>query len=150
MSVERREEHAEEALKNIRVLDPAGPSDHSLLIGDIYDPELSLETHGLFDRVILDLPEPWKAIGNVKKVLRPGGILLAYVPTPLQVHTFSLALMESGHFHLIRTVESIVRDWEFGPQSIRPAHRIVGHTGFLTTCRFSPEKSPYIPWEAPF
>ncbi len=100
--------------------------------------------------MILDLPEPWKAIGNVRRILRPGGILLTYVPTPLQVHTLSLALQETGNFHLIRTVESIVRDWEFGPQSVRPAHRIIGHTGFITTCRFSPDPRPYIPWEAPF
>ncbi len=150
LSVERRAEHAEEAVRNIDILDPAGSSDHELRIGDMYDPELFSGDEILFDRVILDLPEPWKAIDNVRKVLRPGGILLTYVPTPLQVHTLSLALQETRHFHLIRTVESIVRDWEFGPQSVRPAHRIIGHTGFVTTCRFVSEPRPYIPWEAPF
>jgi tRNA (adenine57-N1/adenine58-N1)-methyltransferase len=150
VSVERREEHAVEALRNLGVLDPGGVSDHSLRIGDMYDPDLFAGDDGLFDRVILDLPEPWKAIGNVRRILRPGGILLTYVPTPLQVHTLSLALQETGNFHLIRTVESIVRDWEFGPQSVRPAHRIIGHTGFITTSRFSPDPRPYIPWEAPF
>lgn len=154
VSVERRPEHAEEAIKVIKSLDPAGLNDHNLVIGDMYesDPDgVALpKFFGTFDRVVLDLPEPWKAIANVMKSLRPGGILLTYVPTPLQVHTLSLALQETGHFHLIRTVESIVRDWEFGPQSVRPAHRIIGHTGFITTCRFSPEAKPYIPWEPPF
>lgn len=150
LSIERRAEHAEEAMRNIAILDPAGPPDHELRIGDMYDPDLFGSDERLYDRVILDLPEPWKAIDNVRKVLRPGGILLTYVPTPLQVHTLSLALQETRQFHLIRTVESIVRDWEFGPQSVRPAHRIVGHTGFVTTCRFVSEPSPYIPWEPPF
>lgn len=154
VSVERRPEHSEEAIKVIRNLDPAGLADHELVIGDMYQSDPAHEStpslSGKFDRVILDLPEPWKAIPNVMKVLRPGGILLTYVPTPIQVHTLSLALQDTGQFHLIRTVESIVRDWEFGPQSVRPAHRIVGHTGFITTARFSSEPRPYIPWEAPF
>jgi tRNA (adenine57-N1/adenine58-N1)-methyltransferase len=154
VSVERRPEHAEEAIKVIQSLDPSGLSDHRLVIADMYSPDPFFESTakeaGGFDRVILDLPEPWKAIDNVIRVLRPGGILLTYVPTPLQVHSLSLALQESGHFHLVRTVESIVRDWEYGPQSIRPAHRIIGHTGFITTCRFSPGRKPYIPFEAPF
>ena len=150
VSVGRREEHAVEAVRNVGILDPGGVMDHSLRIGDMYDPDLFAEGEPLCDRVILDLPEPWKAIGNVQKILRPGGILLTYVPTPLQVHTLSLALQETGHFHLVRTVESIVRDWEFGPQSVRPAHRIIGHTGFITTCRFSSDLRPSIPWEAPF
>lgn len=153
LSIERRPEHSEEALANLRTLDPGGVPDHSLMTGDMYDPEL-FSGEGLressFDRVILDLPEPWKALDNVKKVLRPGGILLTYVPTPLQVHTLSLSLQESGCFHLVRTVESIVRDWEFGAQSVRPAHRIIGHTGFVTTSRFSPSSLPYIPFEPPF
>ena len=150
VSVERREEHAVEAIRNVGILDPGGAPDHSLRIGDMYDPDLFGGDDELYDRVILDLPEPWKAIGNVRRILRPGGILLTYVPTPLQVHTLSLALQETGNFHLIRTVESIVRDWEYGPQSVRPAHRIIGHTGFITTCRFSPDPRPYIPWEPPF
>lgn len=157
VSVERRPEHSDEALKALRVLDPAGLPDHRLVIGDMYEDGLTAsismlarDPEGSFDRIILDLPEPWKALENVKRLLRPGGILLTYLPTPLQVHTLSLAMEESGHFHLIRTVESIVRDWEYGPQSIRPAHRIIGHTGFVTTARFSPEARKSIAWEVPF
>ena len=150
VSVERRSEHADEARANIRTLDPAGAADHTMVIGDMYESELLPGEAAGFDRIILDLPEPWKALDNVKRLLRPGGILLTYVPTPLQVHTLSLALQETKNFHLVRTVESIVRDWEFGPQSVRPAHRIIGHTGFITTARFSPEPLPYIPFEPPF
>jgi len=150
VSVERRSEHADEARANIRTLDPAGAADHAMVIGDMYESELLPGEVAGFDRIILDLPEPWKAVDNVKRLLRPGGILLTYVPTPLQVHTLSLALQETKNFHLVRTVESIVRDWEFGPQSVRPAHRIIGHTGFITTARFSPEQLPCIPFEPPF
>ncbi|MCE3242362.1 MAG: tRNA ((1)-)-methyltransferase [Deltaproteobacteria bacterium] len=33
------------------------------------------------DRVVLDLPEPWKVIDRAWNALRPGGILLSYLPT---------------------------------------------------------------------
>jgi tRNA (adenine57-N1/adenine58-N1)-methyltransferase len=36
------------------------------------------------DRVILDLPEPWRLVEPVFKTLRPGGIFLCYVPTIIQ------------------------------------------------------------------
>ena len=103
-----------------------------------------------FDRILLDLPEPWAALPHLPSVLRPGGLLLSWVPTPLQVHTLSLKLKDSGIFHLVQTVETIVRDWEFGPTSVRPAHRIIGHTGYLTVARKSARGLPYIPWEPPF
>ena len=37
------------------------------------------------DRVILDLPEPWRVVKPAVAALRPGGILLAYLPTIGQV-----------------------------------------------------------------
>jgi tRNA (adenine57-N1/adenine58-N1)-methyltransferase catalytic subunit len=35
----------------------------------------------VLDRVLLDLPEPWRAVKHVEAALRPGGILLSYLPT---------------------------------------------------------------------
>jgi tRNA (adenine57-N1/adenine58-N1)-methyltransferase len=151
VSVEKRPEHAEDALKNLRRLVPELMGSHELLIGGIEDPDLpSRLGPDLFDRILLDLPEPWGALPHLAEVLRPGGILLSWVPTPLQVHTFSQALKESGFFHMVQTVEAIVRDWETGPTSVRPAHRIVGHTGFLTVARKGGPGVRYIPWEPAF
>ena len=39
------------------------------------------------DRVVLDLPEPWRALGPAAEALRPGGILLSYLPSITQVAT---------------------------------------------------------------
>ncbi|MHB1285200.1 MAG: tRNA (adenine-N1)-methyltransferase [Leptospirales bacterium] len=151
VSVEKRPEHAEEAMKNLGRLVPEYLPAHKLLIGEIGDPEIPGRLGpDLFDRILLDLPEPWAAIPHLPSVLRPGGLLLSWVPTPLQVHTLSLKLKDSGIFHLVQTVETIVRDWEFGPTSVRPAHRIIGHTGYLTVARKSAQGLPYIPWEPPF
>jgi tRNA (adenine57-N1/adenine58-N1)-methyltransferase len=150
-SVEKREEHAVLAMENLERLAPELLSSHRLILGDIAGPDLpAILGPEPFDRVLLDLPEPWAALRTLPHILRPGGILLTWVPTPLQVHTLSLALKDSGRFHLVQTVETIVRDWEFGPTSVRPAHRIIGHTGYLTIARRGEHGRPYIPWEPPF
>ena len=33
------------------------------------------------------------------------------------------------------TLEVLHRTWHIEPRSVRPDHRMVGHTGFLTTAR---------------
>src|SRR3990170_4339205 len=37
--------------------------------------------HGPFDRVILDLPEPWQVVPHAEKAMALGGIILAYTPS---------------------------------------------------------------------
>ncbi len=151
VSVEKRPEHAEEAVKNLRQIVPGLLPFHELVIDEIGNPDLPARLGpDPFDRILLDLPEPWGALPHMASVLRPGGLLLSWVPTPLQVHTFSQALKGSGIFHMVQTIETIVRDWETGPTSVRPAHRIVGHTGFLTVARKGGPGVPYIPWEPAF
>ncbi|MDR7484234.1 MAG: tRNA (adenine-N1)-methyltransferase [Armatimonadota bacterium] len=94
------------------------------------------------DRVVLDLPEPWRVVPAAAGALRPGGILLAYVPTTIQVQQTVEALAGSGAFALIETVEALVRPWHVAAQSVRPAHRMVAHTGFLITGRRTAAGAP--------
>ncbi|MGH8995677.1 MAG: tRNA (adenine-N1)-methyltransferase, partial [Acidimicrobiales bacterium] len=86
------------------------------------------------DRVILDLPEPWAVVPHAAVALRPGGILLSYLPTINQTTQLRDALARSG-FGLAETVEILRRTWHVEPRSVRPDHRMVAHTGFLTTAR---------------
>lgn len=86
------------------------------------------------DRIVLDLPEPWQVVAHAEKALRPGGILLAYLPTINQVATFRAALRRSA-FGLEETSELMRRTWHVEERSVRPDHRMVAHTGFLTTAR---------------
>ena len=37
------------------------------------------------DRIVLDLPEPWRVVKHATHALRPGGILVSYLPTVGQV-----------------------------------------------------------------
>ena len=87
------------------------------------------------DRVILDLPEPWRVVPHAVQSLREGGIFLCYLPTILQVSTVVRALKESGNFIQIETSETLQRTWHVEDNSVRPDHRMVAHTGFITTAR---------------
>lgn len=86
------------------------------------------------DRVILDLPEPWAVVPHAAVALRPGGILLSYLPTINQTVQLRDALARNG-FGLAETIEILRRTWHVEPRSVRPDHRMVAHTGFLTTAR---------------
>jgi tRNA (adenine57-N1/adenine58-N1)-methyltransferase len=86
------------------------------------------------DRVMLDLPEPWRVVKHAVSALRPGGILLAYLPTILQVGRLREEIASSP-FGMAETVEVLQRGWHVEGQSIRPDHRMVAHTGFLTHAR---------------
>ena len=86
------------------------------------------------DRIVLDLPEPWRVVKHGEVALRPGGILVAYVPTVGQVAQLREELAGSS-FSMAQTVEVLQRTWHVEGQSVRPDHRMVGHTGFLTAAR---------------
>jgi len=86
------------------------------------------------DRVVLDLPEPWRAVKHVEAALHPGGILLAYLPTIGQVARLREELANAA-FGMAETLEVMHRGWHVDGQSVRPDHRMVAHTGFLTHAR---------------
>jgi tRNA (adenine57-N1/adenine58-N1)-methyltransferase len=86
------------------------------------------------DRVVLDLPEPWQVVPHAEKALHPGGILLSYTPSIVQVMQLRDALADSA-FDLAETVEVLNRTWHVEGQAVRPDHRMVAHTGFLTHAR---------------
>jgi tRNA (adenine57-N1/adenine58-N1)-methyltransferase len=87
------------------------------------------------DRIVLDLPEPWRVLPGAREALRPGGILVSYLPTILQVHTLVEGLRADPHWALASAFEVLVRPWHLEGRSVRPEHRMVAHTGFITTAR---------------
>ncbi|MGH9050801.1 MAG: tRNA (adenine-N1)-methyltransferase [Acidimicrobiia bacterium] len=126
---EIREEFAERARHNVDgFLGPGQPLD--LKVRDVY---AGIDAVGL-DRVLLDLPEPWRAVKHAEAALHPGGILLAYLPTIGQVARLREELASST-FGMADTVEVLQRGWHVDGQSVRPDHRMVAHTGFLTHAR---------------
>lgn len=128
---EIREDFAERAQKNVR----------ELLGEDVlerYDVQLRSAYEGIdereFDRAVLDLPEPWQVVPHAATSLRTGGILLAYTPSVMQVSRLRESLDEHG-FGMAETTEFMQRGWHVEGQAVRPDHRMVGHTGFLTSAR---------------
>ena len=116
------------ATRNIdRVIPDA--SNLEIKIGDIYEGIAERE----IDRVVLDVPEPWQAIPGIGDALVMGGILLSFVPTILQVQRLVLALEQDGRFQMIQSMETLLRTWHVTERSVRPDHRMVAHSGFLTT-----------------
>ena len=86
------------------------------------------------DRVVLDLPEPWQVTPHAANALRPGGIVVGYTPTIIQAVQFRQSL-DTGGFAQAETIEVLNRSWHIEGQSVRPDHRMVAHTGFLTHAR---------------
>lgn len=129
-SYEIRPAQAEKAMGRIRPLTPAG-AHFSVREADIYE---GIEEREV-DRLVLDLPEPWRVVSHAAESLAPGGIFLSFLPTTLQVHRLTMELQGHGAFQLVETVELMLRPWHVSERSMRPDHRMVAHTGFITTAR---------------
>jgi tRNA (adenine57-N1/adenine58-N1)-methyltransferase catalytic subunit len=126
---EIREDFADRALRNVHgFLGEDVPLD--VQVRDVYE---GIDARDL-DRVILDLPEPWRVVKHATEALRSGGILCAYLPTILQVGRLREEIAAAS-FGMVETLEVLQRGWHVEGQSIRPDHRMVAHTGFLTVAR---------------
>jgi len=57
------------------------------------------------------------------------------VPTIIQSHQIAETLNRESHWALVETFETLVRPWNIEGTSVRPFHRMVAHTGFITVAR---------------
>lgn len=130
---ELRDDFASRAVANVRSFLGESVTDrYEVHAADSYegiDP-----THGPFDRVVLDLPEPWQVVPHAERVLEPGGLLLAYTPSITQAAQVREALR--GHWIDARTIEVLHRGWHIDGRAVRPDHRMVAHTAFLSVARY--------------
>ncbi len=131
ITYEQRDEFARRALANIHMR--LGQVNN--LTVRLRPVEDGLPEEEPVDRVLFDLPEPWKLTSLVAPVLRPGGIFMCYVPTIIQSHELSETLHREREWALVETFETLMRPWNIEGQSVRPFHRMVAHTGFITLAR---------------
>jgi tRNA (adenine57-N1/adenine58-N1)-methyltransferase catalytic subunit len=136
VSYEIREDFAATATKNIERF-MGKVSNHFLQIRDAYEGIEIGEgvSPWMFDRVILDLPEPWRVVPHAARALRSGGLYLSYVPTVPQVMQTVQALEQSRVFSMVQNFETLLRTWNIKGRSVRPDHRMVAHSGFITVAR---------------
>ena len=131
ITYEQRDEFARRALANIHMR----LGEVTNLTVRLRPVEDGLPEEEPVDRVLFDLPEPWKLTSLVAAVLRPGGIFMCYVPTIIQSHELSETLHREREWALVETFETLMRPWNIEGQSVRPFHRMVAHTGFITVAR---------------
>jgi tRNA (adenine57-N1/adenine58-N1)-methyltransferase len=131
ITYEQRDEFARRALANIHIR-CGEVTNLTVRLSPIED---GIADEEPVDRVVLDLPEPWKLTEAIARVLRPGGIFLSYVPTIIQSHQTAEALNRERTWALVETFETLVRPWNIDGMSVRPFHRMVAHTGFITVAR---------------
>lgn len=124
-----REDFAEQAKRNVyKFMGDDLPWD--VQVKDIYE---GIDETDL-DRIVLDLPEPWNVVDHAEKSLVPGGMIISYVPQITQAVQFRQKL-ESTNFGMASTFETLLRSWKIEGEAVRPDHRMVAHTGFLTVAR---------------
>lgn len=134
VSVERREDFAAVAARNVAAFFGAAHPAWELVVGDLVE-TIGAGSTGPVDRVVLDMLAPWECVEAVSTVLRPGGVVLAYVATTTQLSQYVEALRAHGGYTEPRSWESMVRTWHVEGLAVRPDHRMIGHTGFLVTAR---------------
>lgn len=128
---ELREDFLNRAVSNVRsFLGDDALSRYRVELRDCYE---GVDERQL-DRVVLDLPEPWRVVPHLSAALRPGGILVAYTPSIVQAAQVREAVAGPGWIGQ-RTLEVLHRTWHVEGLAVRPDHRMVAHTGFLTVAR---------------
>jgi tRNA (adenine57-N1/adenine58-N1)-methyltransferase len=129
---EIREDFANRAKANVRSFLGADAMErYTVELRDCYEGIDEVDV----DRVVLDLPEPWRVVPHAAKAMRSGGILVAYTPSVIQVSQLRESMASSRVWHTPRTLEVMHRGWYVEGNAVRPDHRMVAHTGFLTTAR---------------
>lgn len=124
-SYDNRKDHSELARRNIALT--GLESCWELRLGDICTIELVNDV----DAAVLDIPNPWDAIGNVKKALRIGGHLCCYVPNMNQLEELVRKMRDAG-FSEVQSFETIQREMVVHDGGVRPSFDMLGHTGYLT------------------
>lgn len=137
VSYESRKEFLEITQRNIERFSKEVREEKSKLTLKNKDIEEGIEEKKQFDRGILDLPEPWKVLGEMDKILKEGSILVCYLPTTTQITNLISTIKEEFKetFYLMDIHEIIKRRWKRGENNLRPEDRMVAHTGFIILIR---------------
>lgn len=127
-SYEARAEMQEMARRNLTSLELQDRV--NLKLGNVADGFSERDVDALF----LDLPNPYDYIPQVRAALKPGGYFGCIVPTINQVSQLLVALRRE-RFAFLDVCELLLRFFKPEPNRMRPADRMVAHTGYLVFAR---------------
>ncbi|HVN63533.1 MAG TPA: hypothetical protein VMT58_02765, partial [Candidatus Binataceae bacterium] len=125
-----RDDFAVAARRNVETFFGSAPN-WTLKVKDLYS---GFDETGV-DRMFLDLAEPGRALDNAAAALRPGGVLVCYVPTAVQLKDTVEALQAHSAFGEIESFETMLRHWQVKGMSVRPHFRMVAHSAFIIVSR---------------
>ncbi len=134
ISFELRDDHADVAEANVAQRFGEVPSNWTLHRADVAEGLVDLSC----DRIVLDLLEPDLVLPAAAEALHPGGILCAYTPSVPQMMRLHEGFRADARWAMAETVETLLRGWHVDGLAVRPDHRMVAHTAFLTTARRLP------------
>jgi tRNA (adenine57-N1/adenine58-N1)-methyltransferase len=137
VSIDCREDMVELAKKNIETYFKKPIEEIKNFVLEVKKLEEVDYEENTFDRVILDVTEPWLNLDKITKILSSYGILLCWLPTVLQVFNLidEVEKKYSEHFYLEGIYETLQREWQKNQLALRPKDRMVAHTGFLIVFR---------------
>ncbi len=139
-TVEIRQDHIDMSRATVARFFGEAPN-WTIQLADAYE---GLPAHDA-DRILVDIPEPWRLLPHVAQALRYGGVFLSYVPTIVQVKALVDDLRAHPGFDAIEVMENLHRYWHVKDLSVRPEHRMVAHTGFIIVARRVPEEAAIPP-----
>ena len=127
-SYEIREDFAEMAKKNLGKANLAKTVSikHQDVLAGIEEEDV--------DAVVLDLAVPWEVVPHAYQALHGGAVFVSFSPTIEQTQRTVEALYTS-HFIEIKTLELIEREIIVRTGKTRPATRMIGHSGYVTSAR---------------
>ncbi len=134
VTIELRGEFARVARANVDLYYGAHPDNWTLMTGDFDSVAADLES-GYFDRIVLDMLDPWNRLEQAARVIAPGGVLTCYITTTTQMSRLVEALRASGRWTEPQVQETLERNWKAQGLAVRPDHQMIGHTGFLVVSR---------------
>lgn len=86
------------------------------------------------DAIFVDIPEPWTIIKHAYDSLKPGGIIICYVPTFNQIARL-LPVLEDVGFVDIRIFDHFFREIQATPRAIRPLLKSYVFSAFIVLAR---------------